>query len=94
MAITIFTISPMSAGPERVFSGARHTIAPERIRLGAGMVEMTECLKSWIRISEGRQQAPLSGVFRENQALIEAIKCLEAASAEVVEELDPLVSSS
>jgi len=28
------------------------------------------------------QQAPLSGVFPENQALIEAIKCLEATSAE------------
>jgi len=85
MAITIFTISPMSAGPERVFSGARHTIAPKRIRLGAGIVEMTECLKSWIRISEGRQQAPLSGIFRENQALREAIKCLEAASAAVLD---------
>ena len=68
-----------------MFSGAKHTIAPERICLGAGMVEMTECLKSWIRTSEGRQQAPLSGVFRENQALIEAMKCLE--TAEVVEEL-------
>ena len=76
-----------------MFSGARHTIAPKRIRLEAGIVEITECLKSWIRILEGRQQAPLSGVFQENQALIEAIKCLEAASAEVVEELDPLVSS-
>jgi hypothetical protein len=30
----------------------------------------------------------LSGVFRENQALIEAIKCLEPVSAETVEELD------
>jgi hypothetical protein len=89
MAITIFTISPISAGPERVFSGTKHTIAPERIYLGAGIVEMTECLKSWIRILEGRQQAPLSGVFQDNQALIEAIKCLEAASAEAVEELDP-----
>jgi hypothetical protein len=88
MAITIFTIPPMSAGPERVFSGAKHTIAPERICLGAGMVEMTECLKSWIQISEGRQQAPLSGVFRENQALIEAIECLEVGSVEAVEELD------
>jgi hypothetical protein len=26
MAITIFTIPPMSAGPERVFSGTRHII--------------------------------------------------------------------
>jgi hypothetical protein len=30
----------------------------------------------------------LSGVFWENQALIEVIKCLEVGSVEVVEELD------
>ena len=64
MAITIFTIPPMSAGPERVFSGAKHTIAPERIRLESKMVEMTECLKSWVATSSRRQQVPLGGVFR------------------------------
>ncbi|KAG4269874.1 hypothetical protein FPRO04_14758 [Fusarium proliferatum] len=37
MAITIFSIPPMSAEPERVFSGTKHTIAPERIRRGAEM---------------------------------------------------------
>jgi hAT family C-terminal dimerisation region len=57
MAITIFTIPPMSAGPEQVFSGGKDTIAPERIRLRATMVEMAECLKSWIDITPGRQQA-------------------------------------
>jgi hypothetical protein len=77
MAITIFTIPPMSAGPERVFSGGKHTIASERIRLGAIMVEMAECLKSWISITPGRQQAPLSGVFRNNGFVDEAIKLLE-----------------
>jgi hypothetical protein len=46
MAITIFTIPLMLAGLERVFSGGKHTIAPERIHLGATMVEMIECLKS------------------------------------------------
>jgi hypothetical protein len=46
----------MSAGPEQVmvFSGGKDTIAPERIRL---QVEMAECLKSWIDITPGRQQA-------------------------------------
>ena len=57
MAITIFTIPPMSAGPEQVFSGGKDTIAPERIRLRATIVEMAECLKSWIDITPGRQQA-------------------------------------
>jgi hypothetical protein len=77
MAITIFTIPPMSAGPERVFSGSKHTIAPERIRLGATMVERTECLKSWISITPGRQQAPLSGVFVNSRSVDEAINLLQ-----------------
>jgi hypothetical protein len=77
MAITIFTMPPMSAGPERVFSGGKHNIAPERIRLGATMAEMTECLKSWIGIMPGRQQAPLSGVFINSQFVDEAVKLLE-----------------
>jgi len=77
MAIMIFTIPPMSAGPERVFSGAKHTIAPERVRLGARMVEMAECLKSWIGISPGRQQAPLSGVFANSRFVEEAVNLLQ-----------------
>jgi len=45
----------ISACPKRVFFGAKHTLAPERIvRLGA---EMTECLKSWVKITPGRQRA-------------------------------------
>lgn len=39
----------MSAEAERVFSGARRTITWDRASLGASTVEMTECLKSWIR---------------------------------------------
>jgi hypothetical protein len=77
MAITIFTIPPMSADPERMFSGAKHTITPERICLGAIMIERMECLKSWIRISPGRQQAPLSGVFINSRFVDEAINLLQ-----------------
>ena len=67
----------MSAGPERVFSGAKHTLATGRIRLGAEMLEMTECLKSWVSIAPGRRRAPLSGVFANHQFLDEAVKVLE-----------------
>jgi hAT family C-terminal dimerisation region len=82
MAITVFTIPPMSAGPERVFSGAKHMISPERTRLqGAKVVEMTECLKSWVSITPGKQQAPLSGVFADNQFVNEAIQILEKGGA-------------
>jgi len=80
MAITIFSIPPMSAGPERVFSGAKHTIAPERIRLGAKMLEMAEALKSYVRISKKTGRAPLSGVFTDNSFIDEALKILETDS--------------
>jgi len=49
MALDIFSIPPMSAEAERVFSGARRTISWDRAQLGGDMVQMTECLKSWIR---------------------------------------------
>jgi len=80
MAITIFSIPPMSAGPERVFSGAKHTIAPERVRLGAKMLEMTESLKSWVRISKITGRAPLSDVFTNSRFVDEALKILEGES--------------
>ena len=60
-----------------MFSGGKHTIAPERIRLGARMVEMTECIKSWVSITPGQQHAPLSGIFINNQFVDEAINYLE-----------------
>jgi hypothetical protein len=63
----------MSAGPERMFSG---TFTPERIRLGVTMVERTECLKSWISIIRGRQQALLSGVLN-SRFVDEAINLLQ-----------------
>jgi thymidine phosphorylase len=77
MAITIFSIPPMSAGPERVFSGAKHTIAPERVRIGAKMLEMAESLKSWVHISKTTGRAPLSGVFANSRFMDEALKVLE-----------------
>jgi hypothetical protein len=39
----------MSDELERVFSDRRRTIAWDRISLGLGIVEQTECMKSWIR---------------------------------------------
>ncbi|KAM3536760.1 hypothetical protein ARSEF1564_010317 [Beauveria bassiana] len=49
MAIDILSIPPMSAEPERVFSGARRQISWERMQLGAANVERKECLKNWVR---------------------------------------------
>ena len=67
----------MSAGPERVFSGAKHTIAPERVRLGVKMLEMAESLKSWIHISKATGRALLSGIFLYSCFMDEALKVLE-----------------
>ena len=67
----------MLAGLERVFSGAKHTIALERVRLGVKMLEMAELLKSWVRISKTTGRAPLSGVFTNSRFINEALKVLE-----------------
>jgi hypothetical protein len=85
MAITIFSIPPMSAGPERVFSGAKHTLAPERIRLGAKMIEMAECLKSWVLITKGRDHAPLSGVFLNSKFVNKAVEVMEEEAKALAE---------
>ena len=47
MAIDILSIPAMSDEPERVFSGARHTISWERGQLSPKTIEMIECLKHW-----------------------------------------------
>lgn len=49
MAIDLLSVPPMSAKPERIFSGARRTISWQRMSLGHVNIERTECLKSWIR---------------------------------------------
>jgi hypothetical protein len=49
MALDIFSIPPMSAEPERIFSGTRRTISWDRLSLGAITVEQMECLQHWIR---------------------------------------------
>lgn len=67
MAIDILSIPAMSAEAERVFSGARRTISWTRCRLGATVVEQTECLKSWIR------EVIKSGGFASEEVAAEVI---------------------
>jgi hypothetical protein len=43
------------------------------------MIEIAECLKSWVLIIKGRDHAPLSGVFLNSTSLSKAIKVLEEA---------------
>ena len=82
MALDIFAIPPMSAEAERVFSGAWRMITWDRIRLGAIIVEMTECLKHWI--SSGLSQ----GAFCTAQEVEEVAKLLEEAQEDIYEASD------
>ena len=77
MAITIFSIPLMSASLEQVFLRAKHTIALERVRLRAKMLEMAKSLKSWVCISKATGKAPLSGVFTNSHFIDKALKVLE-----------------
>ena len=46
MAIDIHSIPTISAEPERVFSGGKHTISDQRNSLKSETIELLECLKS------------------------------------------------
>ena len=81
MALDIFSIPPMSAEAERVFSGTRRTISWERTQLGAFIVEVTECLKHWITsgLSHGTFRNALE-VDEAAQTTEEAIQALLATA--------------
>jgi hAT family C-terminal dimerisation region len=49
MALDLLSIPAMSAETERVFSGAKLTISPNRNRFGEDIIEATECLNRWYR---------------------------------------------
>ena len=80
MAIDILSIPSMSAEAERIFSGGRRTITWDRMQLGSGNIERTECLKSWLRsniTASGRlvatdvvDEALNHGVLREQSVLL------------------------
>ena len=49
MAMNVYSIPSMSSEPERVFSGAKHTISDARASLKADTIEALECCKSVFR---------------------------------------------
>ena len=46
----------MSAEPERVFLGAKHTILDQRNSLKSEIIELLECIKSWFRLGVFTEQ--------------------------------------
>ena len=77
MAIDIHSIPPMSAEPERVFSGSKHTISDQRNSLKSNTVELLECLKSWFRLGVFTEQHlhAIVGYLNEEGA-IEALEAI------------------
>lgn len=50
MAFDILLIPAISAETERVFSGTKLTISPNRNRLGEDIIKATECLNRWYKV--------------------------------------------
>ncbi|EXU94461.1 hAT family dimerization domain protein, partial [Metarhizium robertsii] len=76
-AIDVFTIPPMSAEPERLFSGGRRTVSWTRCRLSAFTIEMLECVKHWIKNGldepvEGEEDEDIFEPSPEELAQVEA----------------------
>ena len=76
-AIDVFTIPPMSAEPERLFSGGRRTVSWTRCRLSARTIEMLECVKHWIKTGldepvEGEEDEEIFEPSPEELAQVEA----------------------
>ena len=55
----------MSSETERVFSQAKHTISDTRCRLGAAIIEATECDRHWMRAGLGTTVGALSSYLTE-----------------------------
>ena len=65
----------MSAEPERVFSGTKHTISDERNSLKSETIELLKCLKLWFRLAVFTEE-DLHAIV-SNLAEDEAIEALE-----------------
>jgi hypothetical protein len=77
MAIDVFSIPPMSTEAERIFSGAKRQVTWDRTKLSAEMVEICECIKSWISIPKGKTRPLLAGVFRNAEDIDAAVRILQ-----------------
>jgi hypothetical protein len=53
MTFDFLSVPAMSSETKRVFSQARHTIPDTRCRLGAAIIEATECDRPWMRAGLG-----------------------------------------
>lgn len=70
MALDIMSIPAMSAEPERVFSGAKRTLA-DRESTTAKNLEVNECLKSFFRTGILTQDDLTTAIEEELEAIDE-----------------------
>ena len=47
MALNLLSVPAQSSETERLFSSAKLTLTPQRLRMEAEVLEVIECLKSW-----------------------------------------------
>lgn len=52
MALDYVSILSMSIQAERLFSGTKITLEDRRNRMGGNVLEVLECLKSWLQITD------------------------------------------
>ena len=76
MIIDIHSIPAMAAQPERVFSGAKHTVSDQRNSLKGTTIELLGYLKSWFRLSVFTEQDLYTSIGNLNEE--RAIKALDA----------------
>ena len=77
MAIDIHSIPAMSSEPERVFSGAKHTLSDQRASLKSKTIELLECLKSWFQLGIFTEQdlhAIVRTAYEEDMEDLEALE--------------------
>jgi hypothetical protein len=73
MAIDILSIPAMSAEPERVFSGAKHTLTQHRNRLGMEPIRAFECLKSWAKLRDYDEGFALGDEMLVKESMVDDI---------------------
>jgi hypothetical protein len=66
MALGFLSAQAMSSEAERVLSQAKHTISDARCRLGAAIIEATECDRRWMRVGLGTTIRALSSYLTEH----------------------------
>ena len=70
MALDIISVAPMSTEVKRLFSNTGQMLAPERSRLEANTIGITQTLRSWLRGGYIDTEEMLVNVPDDNEKVI------------------------